>query len=161
MEVNVLNQNPCIPSWPGVFHFYYFSVVLSESMCIFTFCHSSSPSNSFPMLLVHSAFLLCSLGCYILLQNCLASLASSCWYVFVPSPRLVGRIFFRCFGMSCFVYYYFHYYYCCCWYSKIFNILTKQKPIQNNFECNTTWIHDNLLNTQKIPYYGQSNIFCL
>ena len=70
-------------------------------MSLFAFGPSSSPSYSFPMLLIHSAFLLCSLGCHILLQTCFASFASGCWYVFVLSP-LVGRIFSRCFEMSCF-----------------------------------------------------------
>ena len=37
------------------------SVALSESRCIFVL----DPSNSFPILLVHSTFLLCSLHCYI------------------------------------------------------------------------------------------------
>ena len=40
----------------------------------------------FPMLLIHAGFLICSLGCHILLQNCLASLASGCWYLFSKSP---------------------------------------------------------------------------
>ena len=32
MEVNFLNQKPCIPSWPGVFQFdILFNVVLSKS----------------------------------------------------------------------------------------------------------------------------------
>ena len=56
--------------------------VLCESMCIFSFCPSSSPSNSFPMLLIHSAFLLYFIGDYILVQNCFVSLASGCRYVF-------------------------------------------------------------------------------
>ena len=51
-----LNQNPCMPSWPGVFQFGIFSVILSESKCIFAFSLSSSPSASFPLLLIHSAF---------------------------------------------------------------------------------------------------------
>ena len=55
-------------------------------MCISAFNPSSSPSYSFAMLLIHSAFLLCSLGCIILLKNCSASLASVCWYAFVSSP---------------------------------------------------------------------------
>ena len=79
MEVNIWNQNPCMPSGPGVFQFgTLLSVVLSESMSIFAFGPSSSPSNSFPMLLIFSAFVFCSLGCYILLQNCFVSLAFCC-----------------------------------------------------------------------------------
>ena len=57
-----LNQYPCMPSRPGIFQFGTFlSVALSESLCIFDFGSSLSPSNSFPMLLVHSDFLLYSL----------------------------------------------------------------------------------------------------
>ena len=53
-----LNQYPCIPSAFGVFQFGTFlSVAPSESRCIFTF----GPPNSFPILLIHSAVLLCSL----------------------------------------------------------------------------------------------------
>ena len=79
MEVKFLNQKSSIPSWPGVFQFdIFFSVVLSKSMYISPFGPSSSPSNSFAMLHIHSAFLLCSLGCHILLLNCSVSLASGC-----------------------------------------------------------------------------------
>ena len=60
----------------------------------------SSSSNSVAMFLIYSAFLLCSLGCPILLQNCCVSLALGCW---CHLPQHVSRIFFRCFGMSCFV----------------------------------------------------------
>ena len=84
MEVSFfLNQNPSIPSWPGVFQFD--SVVLSEWMCIFVFCSPSSPFNSFLILLINSSFLLCSLGCHILFQNFLASFVSGYWYVFAPT----------------------------------------------------------------------------
>ena len=88
-----------MPLWPGVFQF---NVVLRKLMCISAFGPSSSPSNSLVLLLIHLAFLLCSLGRHILAQNSLVSLTSGCWYVFVSSPRLVGKISFRCFGMSCF-----------------------------------------------------------
>ena len=87
MEVNFLKQNPCIPSWPGVFQFDIFlRVVLSKSMCISIFGSSSSPSNSLVILFIHSSFLLCFFGCHILVQNRSVSFASSCWYVFVSSP---------------------------------------------------------------------------
>ena len=55
--MNFLNQKPCIPSWPGVFQFEFFRVVLSKSMCISAFGPSSSSSNSL-VLIIHSAFLL-------------------------------------------------------------------------------------------------------
>ena len=41
---------------------YDFSILLSESMCIFAFGPSLSPSNFFPVLLIHSTFF-----CYVLL----------------------------------------------------------------------------------------------
>ena len=65
--------------------FIFFSVVLSKLMCISVFGPSSSPSNSFVILLIHSAFLLCSLDCHILVQNYSVSLASGCRYIFVSS----------------------------------------------------------------------------
>ena len=67
------------------------SVALIESMCIFASQSSLTPSNSFSMLFIHSAFLLCSLRPNIFLQICLLFLSSGCSYVFVhSSPRLVG-----------------------------------------------------------------------
>ena len=62
MEVNFLNQKPCIPSWPGVFQFdILFSVVLSKSMRISALGPSSSPSSSLVILFIHSAFSFCFL----------------------------------------------------------------------------------------------------
>ena len=59
-------------------------------MYISAFGPSLSPFNYFAKLLIHSAFLLCSLGCHILLQNCLVSCAFGCWYVFcVISPQML------------------------------------------------------------------------
>ena len=85
MEVNFLKQNPCMPSGPGVFQFYVFSAVLSESMFISAFSPCKGPSGSL-LILIHSAFLLCFLGCHILLQNCFVSHTAGCWYVLVQSP---------------------------------------------------------------------------
>ena len=67
---------------------YFLSVVLGKLMCISALGPSSSPSNSFVILLIHSAFL-CSLSCHILLQNCSVSLVSGGWYVLVSSPSVV------------------------------------------------------------------------
>ena len=87
MVVNFMTKNPSFPSWPGVFQFVIsFHVILSKSMCIFAFGPFSSPCNSFAMLLIHSLFLLYSLGCHISLQNCSVSLASGSWHVSVSSP---------------------------------------------------------------------------
>ena len=71
---------------------YFFSIALSESMRIFHFNPSSSPSNSFSMLLFHSVFLLCSLRSHILLPNCFLSLSSGCIL-----PELTQWIFFSLF----------------------------------------------------------------
>ena len=60
MKVNILNQNPCIPSCPGDFQFdIIFSVFLSSSMCISVLGPSSSPSSSLIISFIHSAFSLC------------------------------------------------------------------------------------------------------
>ena len=76
-----LNQYPRTPSWPKVFPIGTFlSVALCESRCIFAKIPSSSPSNFLSMLLIYAAFLLCSLGCYILFQSYFASLSSGCLY---------------------------------------------------------------------------------
>ena len=64
----------------------------------FRFGASWSPSDSFPMWLILSAFLLCSLRSHILLQNRFVSLSPGCWYMFA------GRIFFRYFGKPYFVF---------------------------------------------------------
>ena len=63
-----------------------FSVFLSNSMCISALGPSSIPSSSPVILSIHSAFSLCFLGCHIFVPNCSVSLASGCWYVFVPCP---------------------------------------------------------------------------
>ena len=87
MEVNFLNQNPCIPSWLGVFLFdIFFSVFLRSSMYISALEPSSGPSSSLVISFIHSAFSLCFFGCHIFVQNCSVSLASGCWYVFVSCP---------------------------------------------------------------------------
>ena len=87
MEVNFLNQKPCIPSWPGVLQFYIlFSVVLSKSTCISILGPSWSPSSSIVMFFIHSAFSLCFFGSHILAQNRSVSFASSRLHVFVSFP---------------------------------------------------------------------------
>ena len=86
---------PCILSLQGVFRLDIFlSVALSELKCISASRPSSSSCNSFFILFIHSAFLLCSFHFHILLQNCFVSFA--CWFVLVPT----GRIFFCYFGRS-------------------------------------------------------------
>ena len=104
MEVNFLNQKPCIPSWPGAFQFdILFSIVLSKSTCISIFGPSSSPSSSFVMLFIHSAFSLCFFGSHILAQNRSVSFESGCCMFSCHSLPIVDIISFRCFGMSYFV----------------------------------------------------------
>ena len=63
---------------------YFLSVPLSESRCIFVLEPSSS-SYYFSMLFIHSAFSLCSFFLHILFQNSFASFASVCWYILVHS----------------------------------------------------------------------------
>ena len=55
------------------------------------------------MLFIHSGFLLYSFGFHILLQNSFVSFESSCWFVLVYTPLIVGRSFLRYFRISCFV----------------------------------------------------------
>ena len=66
-------------------------------MCISAFETFSGSSNSFVILFIHSAFLLCSLGCHNSVQHCSVSLTSHCWYIFVLSPPFVDRIFLSLF----------------------------------------------------------------
>ena len=72
-------------------------------MCISAFRPSLSPSNFFCHIVYPFGFFVMFFGCLILVQNHLVSFASGCWHIFVWSPRLMGRIFLCCFGMSCFV----------------------------------------------------------
>ena len=65
------------------------------------FSPSSSPFKSFHML--HSAFLLCSLRCNILLPNCLVTLSSGRWYVIGIPPPYLQKEFLLCFRKFCFV----------------------------------------------------------
>ena len=96
MEVNFLNQNPCISSWLGVFQFDIFlRVVLSKSVRISAFGPSSNPSRSLVILFIHSAFSLCFWLPYFSPE----SLGFFCIRLLVC---FVDRIFFHCFGMSCF-----------------------------------------------------------
>ena len=62
IDVSFLNQNPWMPSWPGVFYFVTcLSITLSESRCMFSSGSSFSLYNSFFMLFIHLAFLICSI----------------------------------------------------------------------------------------------------
>ena len=104
MKVNLLNQKPCIPSWPGVFLFdAFFSVVLSKSMCISAFGLSLSPSNSLVILFIHSAFPLCLFGCHIFYKIVRFLLHPVVGMFLCHLLQVVSRIFFRCFGMFYFV----------------------------------------------------------
>ena len=101
----VILQYQCMPSWHGIFQFGTF---LSELKCILTLNPSSSP-NSFHILLIHTAFLLSYLRSYILPKICFASLTSGYWSVFAHSYPFTGRfLFFRCFGMPCFLFLLFY-----------------------------------------------------
>ena len=101
MEVNFLNQKPCIPSWPGVFQFdIILSVVMSKSVCISAFRPTSNPSISLVILFIHSAFLL---RFFWLPYFCPKSFGFFCIrllvYFYCYLLPIVNRIFFRCFGI--------------------------------------------------------------
>ena len=80
---------------------YFFDIALSEWTYISG--SSSRTCNSFSMLFIHSAFLLCSFRSHILFQNFgvsfhpIVGISSCILYL------LAGRSIFLCFGMSCFV----------------------------------------------------------
>ena len=82
------------------FPIWYFLVLFWVDWCVFSFFESF-------YLFYHVAY---SFGFFVmfswlscLLQNCSAFLASGCWYVSCHLLSLVGRIYFRCFRMFCFV----------------------------------------------------------
>ena len=104
MEVNCLNQKPCIPSWPGVFQFdILFSVVLSKLICISVLGPSSSPFSSLVILFIHSAFSLCFLVAIFSSKIVRFLLHLVVGMFSCHSLPIVDRIVFRCFGKSCFV----------------------------------------------------------
>ena len=98
MEVNFLNQKPCIPSWPGVFQFDMFlSVTLIKSVCISAlvflwYCLSIQPFRY----VFFVAIFLCKIVGF------LFHLVVGMFYCNLHP--VADRIFFHCFGMSCFVY---------------------------------------------------------
>ena len=104
MEVNFLNQKPCIPLWPGVFQFDTFlSVVLRKLVCISAFGPSLCSSSSLLTWFIHLAFSLCFLFAIFLSRvvGFHLSLVVGMFYChLLPS---VDRIFFHSFGMSYFV----------------------------------------------------------
>ena len=72
-------------------------------MCISVLGPSSCPSSSFVLLFIHSAFWLCSLVA-IFLSKINRFLLHPVFGMFLRhSLPIVDRIFFRCFGKSCFV----------------------------------------------------------
>ena len=60
MEVIFLNQTPFFHHSLAFSNLVFFSVILNESMSIFAFGHSSSPFNSFPILLILRPFVMFS-----------------------------------------------------------------------------------------------------
>ena len=102
MDVNFLNQKPCILSWPSNLLFgIFFSAFLRKSMCISAFGPSSSFSNSFDILFIQWSFSLCFRLPYFSPKSFSFSCIGFCMFSSHLLPN-VGRIFFRCFGMSCF-----------------------------------------------------------
>ena len=80
----------------------FLRIVLCESGCLFDLGPYSRP-NYFSKLSIPSAFLLCSIRFHILLQNCFVFLSSASWHDLCILPLPPGKIFFRCFWISCFV----------------------------------------------------------
>ena len=72
-------------------------------MCISSFIPSSSPSNSFAMLLIHSAFCYVHLVAIFYFRIVPFPLHSVVGICSCHLPQILGRIFIRCFGMICFV----------------------------------------------------------
>ena len=104
MEANFLSQNPCILSWPGVFQFgIFFSISLSSSMFISPF-GPSSHSSFLVILFINSTFSLCFLVALFSSKNVRFLRRPVVGMFLCHVLSVVGRIFFRCFGMSCFVY---------------------------------------------------------
>ena len=105
MEENFLNQDPCIPTWSGVFLFNIsFSVFLSCSMCISTYGPSSSLSSSLLILFIQSAFSFMPFLVVIFSSKIVRFLWRPVVGMFLcHALPVVDRIFFCCFGMSCFV----------------------------------------------------------
>ena len=89
-ELNFLNQKPCILSWPSVFQFDIFNIILNKSMCI-------SALGPFSFIVYPFSFFVMFFGYHVLIQN------RSVFLTFSHLLSVVDRIFFRCFGMSCFV----------------------------------------------------------
>ena len=104
MEINFLNQNPCMPSRPEVFQFGIFlSIALSPSGCMFTWGPSSSIRNSLFILFIYFAFFYLSVPIFCSkifwpLSHLVVGMASPIL------PLTLPRIFSRCFWTSCFVY---------------------------------------------------------
>ena len=101
MEVNFLNQNLCIQSWPGIFQFAIFLVSFWIVRCVF-------PLSGLLQVLLFSSHivypfsLFVIFGCHIFAQN-----RSVLWRpvvgMFLCHVLPVVRISYRCFGISCFV----------------------------------------------------------
>ena len=105
MEVNFLNQKQCIPSWPSVFQFdmLYTFFFLGKSIYISVLGPSSSLSSSLVILFIHSAFSLCFFVA-IFSSKIVRFLCHLVIGMFsCHSLPIVDKIFFRCFGKSCFV----------------------------------------------------------
>ena len=84
-----------MPSWPNVFKFGTF----------FKCCSEWIEGLVWVLVILFPCCLSIRLFCYIPIfcSTIVFFLSSICWYVFVHSPLLAGRIFFQCFGISFFV----------------------------------------------------------
>ena len=104
MEVNFSNQKPCIPSWPGVYQFDICLVLIWVNRCVFML------SGLLRALLIHLSYCLSiwPFRCAFLVAIFQSKIVRFHLHpvVCVFSCHLlpvVDRIFFRCFGISCFV----------------------------------------------------------
>ena len=105
MKVNFLNQKPCIPSWPGVFQLFLFLCVIWVNRFVFLL---SSLLRALLILLSYGLSI--RIFCYVFLVAIfLFKIVHFLFYLVVGMflrhlLPFVGRIFFRVFGMSCFVF---------------------------------------------------------
>ena len=102
MEGNFLNQNPCMPSRPGVFQFGIFWVSLWMNQCVYRLEAFFDTLQVFFNVGNPFGFWLSSLRSHTLLQNRFASFASCCRTVVALYPLLDG-IFISLFwkGLFC------------------------------------------------------------
>ena len=92
--IEFLNQNPFLPSWPGVIEFGIVWELLRENGCVFSLAVLLRVLLIlFPMLLIHSSFYHVLFFAIFYSQIVLFPYLFSCWYVFLLYSLLASRIF--------------------------------------------------------------------